>query len=233
MAALCLSIFSTAQQSSGSPVQHLPSQHYAVMWPVWLLHLGDGESLHVQRWAPAAARAHLTHSFKKWHELNPFFFLNLFIKACKLICHKKCLSKIITDCSTRQAKQVGTDLQNSTTNITVRFDESTNVDGFCALIVCAALVSPFSLSRMWQDENTPGSLHFGVQVYMLTSKANPVPKVIEMLLIHVEINGLYTEGLYRKSGSACRAKELHQILETGKKKNRIKLVPVNVVKNRT
>uniref|UniRef100_A0A674PFG0 Myosin IXB n=1 Tax=Takifugu rubripes TaxID=31033 RepID=A0A674PFG0_TAKRU len=87
--------------------------------------------------------------------------------ACKLICHKKCLNKIITDCSTRRARQVG----NS-------------------------------------------SLHFGVQVYMLTSKANPVPKVIEMLLMHVEINGLYTEGLYRKSGSACRAKELHQILET-------------------
>uniref|UniRef100_A0A674MAX8 Myosin IXB n=1 Tax=Takifugu rubripes TaxID=31033 RepID=A0A674MAX8_TAKRU len=86
--------------------------------------------------------------------------------ACKLICHKKCLNKIITDCSTRR------------------------------------------------DESTPGSLHFGVQVYMLTSKANPVPKVIEMLLMHVEINGLYTEGLYRKSGSACRAKELHQILET-------------------
>uniref|UniRef100_A0A674MSJ4 Myosin IXB n=1 Tax=Takifugu rubripes TaxID=31033 RepID=A0A674MSJ4_TAKRU len=85
--------------------------------------------------------------------------------ACKLICHKKCLNKIITDCSTRRA-------------------------------------------------STPGSLHFGVQVYMLTSKANPVPKVIEMLLMHVEINGLYTEGLYRKSGSACRAKELHQILET-------------------
>ncbi|TWW73671.1 Unconventional myosin-IXb [Takifugu flavidus] len=89
--------------------------------------------------------------------------------ACKLICHKKCLNKIITDCSTRRARQ---------------------------------------------DESTPGSLHFGVQVYMLTSKANPVPKVIEMLLMHVEINGLYTEGLYRKSGSACRAKELHQILET-------------------
>ena len=63
----------------------------------------------------------------------------------------------------------------------------------------------------------PGSLHFGVQVCVLTSNANPVPKVVEMLLLHVEINGLYTEGIYRKSGSACRARELHQILETGKK----------------
>ncbi|XP_033838179.1 unconventional myosin-IXb isoform X2 [Periophthalmus magnuspinnatus] len=89
--------------------------------------------------------------------------------ACKLICHKKCLSKIITDCSTR-------------------------------------------CSRM--DDHVPGSLHFGVQVCVLTSKANPVPKVVELLLMHVELNGLYTEGIYRKSGSACRARELHQILET-------------------
>ncbi|KAM6918696.1 unconventional myosin-IXb-like [Xenentodon cancila] len=89
--------------------------------------------------------------------------------ACKLICHKKCLNKIITDCSTRCARR---------------------------------------------DDSLPGSLHFGVQVCVLTSKANPVPKVVELLLMHVELNGLYTEGIYRKSGSACRARELHQILET-------------------
>ncbi|XP_040910848.1 unconventional myosin-IXb isoform X2 [Toxotes jaculatrix] len=89
--------------------------------------------------------------------------------ACKLICHKKCLSKIITDCSTRCSRQ---------------------------------------------DDSVPGSLHFGVQVCVLTSKANPVPKVVELLLMHVELNGLYTEGIYRKSGSTCRARELHQILET-------------------
>uniref|UniRef100_A0AAX7VQC5 Myosin IXb n=1 Tax=Astatotilapia calliptera TaxID=8154 RepID=A0AAX7VQC5_ASTCA len=73
--------------------------------------------------------------------------------ACKLICHKKCLSKIITDCSTR-------------------------------------LMST-----------------------LLIFKANPVPIVMETLLMHVELNGLYTEGIYRKSGSACRAKELHQVLQ--------------------
>nr|XP_057922694.1 unconventional myosin-IXb [Doryrhamphus excisus] len=88
--------------------------------------------------------------------------------ACKLICHKKCLTKIITDCSTR-----------------------------CAL----------------QDDSVPGALHFGVHVCVLTSKTTPVPKVVELLLLHVEMNGLYTEGLYRKSGSACRARELHQIME--------------------
>lgn len=39
--------------------------------------------------------------------------------------------------------------------------------------------------------------------------------VLEMMLEHVEMNGLYTEGIYRKSGSANRIKELHQRLETG------------------
>lgn len=68
----------------------------------------------------------------------------------------------------------------------------------------------------YQDVNEPGSLHFGVHVSNLTSKANPVPKVLEILLMHVEINGLYSEGIYRKSGSTCRARELHQILETSK-----------------
>ncbi|XP_053185774.1 unconventional myosin-IXb-like [Scomber japonicus] len=104
--------------------------------------------------------------------------------ACKLICHKKCLSKIITDCSTR----------------------------------CARL-----------DDNAPGSLHFGVQVCVLTSKANPVPKVVEMLLMHVELNGLYTEGIYRKSGSTCRARELHQILETNPEGASLDNYPIHTI----
>uniref|UniRef100_A0A672IH93 Unconventional myosin-IXb-like n=1 Tax=Salarias fasciatus TaxID=181472 RepID=A0A672IH93_SALFA len=97
--------------------------------------------------------------------------------ACKLICHKKCLSKIITNCSTR----------------------------------------------------LPGSLHFGVEVCVLTSKANPIPKVVELLLMHVEINGLYTEGIYRKSGSACRARELHQILETDPECANLENYPIHTI----
>ncbi|XP_041698389.2 unconventional myosin-IXb isoform X2 [Coregonus clupeaformis] len=89
--------------------------------------------------------------------------------ACKLICHKKCLSKIITDCSTR----------------------------------CARL-----------DDGGPGHLHFGVQVCVLTSKTCPIPMVLRMMLEHVEMNGLYTEGIYRKSASVSLARELHQLLET-------------------
>ena len=66
-----------------------------------------------------------------------------------------------------------------------------------------------------QHDGSHGLLHFGVPVYALTNKSNPVPMVVEMMLEHVEMNGLYTEGIYRKSGSTCRARELYQILETG------------------
>ncbi|KAM9761669.1 LOW QUALITY PROTEIN: unconventional myosin-IXb [Menidia menidia] len=88
---------------------------------------------------------------------------------CKMVCHKKCLSKIMTDCTTFSAKK--------------------------------------------SDEEFTGQ-HFGVRVHHLVSDKNPVPMVLEMMLEHVEMNGLYTEGIYRKSGSANRMKELHQRLET-------------------
>ncbi|XP_041861931.1 unconventional myosin-IXb isoform X3 [Melanotaenia boesemani] len=88
---------------------------------------------------------------------------------CKMVCHKKCLGKIVTDCSTFCAKK--------------------------------------------SDEEFTGQ-HFGVRVGHLVSDKNPVPMVLEMMLEHVEMQGLYTEGIYRKSGSANRMKELHQRLET-------------------
>ncbi|XP_054646752.1 unconventional myosin-IXb isoform X2 [Dunckerocampus dactyliophorus] len=88
---------------------------------------------------------------------------------CKMVCHKKCLCKIVTDCSTFCAKR--------------------------------------------SDEESSGQ-HFGVRVCHLVSEKNPVPMVLEVMLEHVEMQGLYTEGIYRKSGSANRMKELHQRLET-------------------
>ncbi|XP_018583731.2 unconventional myosin-IXb isoform X3 [Scleropages formosus] len=89
--------------------------------------------------------------------------------SCKMVCHKKCISKIVTDCYTFGAKKT---------------------------------------------EEEPGSQNFGVRVCALISDKNPVPIVLEMMLEHVEMNGLYTEGIYRKSGAANRMKELRQLLET-------------------
>ncbi|KAL1280669.1 hypothetical protein QQF64_015269, partial [Cirrhinus molitorella] len=87
--------------------------------------------------------------------------------SCKMVCHKKCLSKITVNCT-----------------------------GHC--------------DKKKDGEQT---LHFGVPVCALVRTADAVPFVMEKMLVHVEMNGLYTEGIYRKSGSACRAKELHNVLE--------------------
>uniref|UniRef100_A0A7N6BV54 Myosin IXB n=1 Tax=Anabas testudineus TaxID=64144 RepID=A0A7N6BV54_ANATE len=81
---------------------------------------------------------------------------------CKMVCHKKCICKIVTSC--------------------------------------------------YGDEES-GRQHFGVHVCRLVSEKNPVPMVLEMMLEHVEIHGLYVEGIYRKSGSSNRMKELYQRLE--------------------
>lgn len=64
------------------------------------------------------------------------------------------------------------------------------------------------------DEEVTGC-NFGVRVCHLVSDKNPVPTVLEMMLEHVEMHGLYTEGIYRKSGAANRMRELHQRLEMG------------------
>ncbi|GCB78772.1 hypothetical protein scyTo_0021233, partial [Scyliorhinus torazame] len=59
------------------------------------------------------------------------------------------------------------------------------------------------------------SPHFGVRVCALTDENQTVPVVMEVLMEYVEMNGLYTEGIYRKSGAANKMKELRQRLEEG------------------
>lgn len=67
----------------------------------------------------------------------------------------------------------------------------------------------------FQNEQDAEPRHFGVCVSSLTSERNSVPIVMEKLLEYVEMHGLYTEGIYRKSGSANRMKELKQLLQAG------------------
>ncbi|XP_072012811.1 unconventional myosin-IXb isoform X4 [Engystomops pustulosus] len=84
---------------------------------------------------------------------------------CKMICHKKCQSKIVTWCT------------------------------------------PAGVKR------NPGSHHFGVLVADLTNETTSVPVVMEILLEYLEMHGLYTEGIYRKSGAANCMRELKTSLE--------------------
>ncbi|KAG7327261.1 hypothetical protein KOW79_008867 [Hemibagrus wyckioides] len=58
------------------------------------------------------------------------------------------------------------------------------------------------------------SRQFGVDVSRLTHDDRSVPLVVEKLINYIEMHGLYTEGIYRKSGSANKIKELKQGLDT-------------------
>ncbi|XP_072544619.1 unconventional myosin-IXb isoform X2 [Salminus brasiliensis] len=104
--------------------------------------------------------------------------------SCKMVCHRKCLSKIVTYCSKHTFGKV---------------------------------------------ESGKSSVHFGVYVSALTSSKTPVPVVMEMMLAHVELHGLYTEGIYRKSGSACKAKELHHLMETNPKREYLENYQIHTV----
>uniref|UniRef100_A0A8U8BJS1 Uncharacterized protein n=1 Tax=Geospiza parvula TaxID=87175 RepID=A0A8U8BJS1_GEOPR len=101
---------------------------------------------------------------------------------CKLTCHKKCMSKIQSSCTS-----------------------------------CGKKVRP-SLRG-----------HFGVCVSALTSERNSVPVVMEKLLEYVEMHGLYTEGIYRKSGSANRMKELKQMLQEDPNSVKLENYPIHTI----
>ncbi|XP_026554658.1 unconventional myosin-IXb isoform X4 [Pseudonaja textilis] len=103
---------------------------------------------------------------------------------CKLTCHKKCLSKIQSGCTSSQAKK---------------------------------------------GDQDPESRHFGVSVSVLTSEKNSVPIVMEKLLEYVEMHGLYTEGIYRKSGSANRMRELKQSLQADPNSVRLENYPIHTI----
>ncbi|XP_051503721.1 unconventional myosin-IXAa [Myxocyprinus asiaticus] len=58
------------------------------------------------------------------------------------------------------------------------------------------------------------SRQFGVELSRLTNDERTVPLVVEKLINYIEMHGLYTEGIYRKSGSTNKIKELKQGLDT-------------------
>ncbi|XP_041837164.1 unconventional myosin-IXAa isoform X3 [Melanotaenia boesemani] len=58
------------------------------------------------------------------------------------------------------------------------------------------------------------SRQFGVDVSRLTNDERTVPLVVEKLINYIEMHGLYTEGIYRKSGSTNKIKELKLGLDT-------------------
>ncbi|XP_023568235.1 unconventional myosin-IXa isoform X4 [Octodon degus] len=67
-------------------------------------------------------------------------------------------------------------------------------------------------SKKYDPELSPRQ--FGVELSRLTNEDRTVPLVVEKLINYIEMHGLYTEGIYRKSGSTNKIKELRQGLDT-------------------
>ncbi|XP_015422485.1 PREDICTED: unconventional myosin-IXb isoform X1 [Myotis davidii] len=85
----------------------------------------------------------------------------------------------------------------------------------------------YPCGRKSEPGTEPG--HFGVCVDSLTSDKASVPIVLEKLLEHVEMHGLYTEGLYRKSGAANRTRELRQALQTDPSTVKLDNFPIHAI----
>ncbi|XP_070272439.1 unconventional myosin-IXb isoform X1 [Myotis yumanensis] len=92
---------------------------------------------------------------------------------------------------------------------------------------CGRKASPPTPGLQSEPGTEPG--HFGVCVDSLTSDKASVPIVLEKLLEHVEMHGLYTEGLYRKSGAANRTRELRQALQTDPSTVKLDNFPIHAI----
>ncbi|XP_061457369.1 unconventional myosin-IXb isoform X8 [Rhineura floridana] len=84
-----------------------------------------------------------------------------------------------------------------------------------------------SLAKKGDPEPEPR--HFGGRVSTLTSEKNSVPIVMEKLLEYVEMHGLYSEGIYRKSGSANRMRELRHSLQADPNSVRLETYPIHTI----
>ena len=60
-----------------------------------------------------------------------------------------------------------------------------------------------------------GTKVFGVPLPSLMSENDKVPAFLENLIMSIELHGIYTEGIYRKSGSANKIKKLKDAIDLG------------------
>ncbi|NXN08562.1 MYO9B protein, partial [Indicator maculatus] len=94
---------------------------------------------------------------------------------------------------------------------------------------CMPKIQSSCMSCGKKNEQDAEPRHFGVCVSSLTSERNSVPVVMEKLMEYVEMHGLYTEGIYRKSGSANRMKELKQLLQADPNSVKLENYPIHTI----
>ena len=117
----------------------------------------------------------------------------LVCQSCKLTCHKKCYSRVTTECSAATTSAAGS---------------SSHAGG------SSSSGATISLAGQSNQNDSSGRL-FGVLLDKLMSGSTQqrLPPIIERLISTIELVGLYTEGLYRKSGVSSRVQQLKKQLE--------------------
>ncbi|CAL1546779.1 unnamed protein product [Lymnaea stagnalis] len=79
------------------------------------------------------------------------------------------------------------------------------------------------------NKGNQSSQLFGAKLELLVSDTQKIPVVCERLMSTIERTGLYTEGVYRKSGAAPKVKELQNALEQDVELVNLEDYPVHVL----
>ncbi|KAJ0175182.1 hypothetical protein K1T71_009323 [Dendrolimus kikuchii] len=108
---------------------------------------------------------------------------SLICQTCKLASHKKCYTKVTTLC---------------------RKDTVTPSASIVGVVDAGGREQFGVLTR--------GKV-FGVPLTELPTGASNIPIVVDRLMTTIEMTGLYTEGLYRKSGLSSKVRELRRLLD--------------------
>lgn len=108
---------------------------------------------------------------------------SLICQTCKLASHKKCYTKVLTMCRKE--------------NVTPS----------------AAIVGAVDAGGREQMGVVKRGKVFAVPLLELPTGEGNIPVVIDRLITTIEMTGLYTEGLYRKSGLSSKVRELRWLLD--------------------
>ncbi|CAG9566199.1 unnamed protein product [Danaus chrysippus] len=108
---------------------------------------------------------------------------SLICQTCRLASHKKCYMKVSTHCR----KDAGTP--------------------------SAAIVGAVDAGGREQFGVLQRGKVFGVPLSDLPTGEGNIPVVVDRLITTIEMTGLYTEGLYRKSGLSSKVRELRLLLD--------------------
>ncbi|XP_059056104.1 unconventional myosin-IXa-like [Achroia grisella] len=108
---------------------------------------------------------------------------SLICQSCKLASHKKCYMKVTSQC---------------------RRDSGSR---------SAAIVGAVGAGGREHLGLLPRGKVFGVPLCELPTGDTNIPIVVDRLITTIEMTGLYTEGLYRKSGLSSKVRELRRLLD--------------------